>query len=1068
MYLKLSLRCLVATCALIVLAWTRKAHAYPGFSPGEGYITSSVFGGVGNGSGCNTGGCHFGGTPPSTVSMQANGGGFLSIAGRNFAVPMGQTNHFQVHVSPPTGSQPAAGFLVFHTDGSTGDGGGQLHTFNGAQHSCKSPGTDGVGGCNATGNNNTEVMHNGGAVNGGGGTITLDFDYDSPNACASHSFRIWINAVNFDGTCFASGDAAAAFDFSISTTGACNDGNACTTGDACLTNGTCGSGSPVTCGGADQCHSVGACNPGSGCPAPVVLTGNPCNDFNACTNGTTCQSNGSCGGGAPVTCPTPDQCHSQPACVPASGCPAQIALTGNPCNDGNACTGPDACAAGVCGGPNITCPAPNQCQTGGGCNMASGCIPVVNKSDGTLCGAASFCSAGNVFHPHQTCTTGACNSPATTNCNGTCDPVTGCGGCNTDADCLANNYCDNTGTCVPFKATGTCNVAAGAAGGDCKTAGCHECATNNCVDGFCCDTACGGGSTTDCVACNVGGKQGTCSSLNLGTACNADNNLCTQNDACNATGTCVAGANVVCAAPQACQQAGICDPTTGTCNYAFQNGTQCAAAVCQADGITLLQRSLCPGNSATCPAQVPLNCFPQPCVAGACTVGCTVDTNCAPGAFCNAGACAKKRDNSQTCATDNQCTSNHCADGVCCDQACSGQCEACDVGGSVGTCKAITGNPHGTVRPQCASDGPVCGGTCDGVNNTGCHYPDNTASCRPESCDPATNTGTLAAGCNSAGACPAKQTISCGNFICGATRCNGNCTDDTQCTSTSFCAAGICIPKKDNGTACGMPHECTSNVCTDGVCCDMACGGQCQACDVNGSVGKCISVPSGPPHGGRLRCDGTGACQASCTGASPTACTFPDNNQLCGNPSCDNGTEVQIATCNGAGQCNTPTQKDCTPYACGVTSCRTACASPVDCARGFDCVAGHCISPDAEVPGMDAATAEDATAPVPDASVSPGADASTEDVSAPPPDVSNPVLDGATSPDGGVVVQRGDGAAGNLDVVAPEFEGGSCACRMGGANAPGRAPAAAMLSALGLGIVLARRRRRADRRRWSV
>src|SRR5262249_5953565 len=134
---------------------------------------------------------------------------------------------------------------------------------------------------------------------------------------------------------------------------------------------------------------------------------------------------------------------------------------------------------------------------------------------------------------------------------------------------------------------------------------------------------------------------------------------------------------------------------------------------------------------------------------------------------------------------------------------------------------------------------------------------------------------TLPAGCNGAGACPPVQTVSCGNFVCGATQCNGDCMgDDSKCTSTAFCAAGVCQPKRANGTMCGMPHECTTNFCTDGVCCSADCKTQCQACDVGGSVGTCTTVTSGPPHGGRLRCDGVGACQATCDGKSATACGF--------------------------------------------------------------------------------------------------------------------------------------------------------------------------------------------------
>ncbi|MGH2557536.1 MAG: hypothetical protein ACRDJH_00615, partial [Thermomicrobiales bacterium] len=81
----------------------------------------------------------------------------------------------------------------------------------------------------------------------------------------------------------------------------------------------------------------------------------------------------------------------------------------------------------------------------------------------------------------------------------------------------------------------------------------------------------------------------------------------------------------------------------------------------------------CDGNAATgceTPLGTPENCS-----------GC--GDVCASG-VCQDGVCLLV--NGEPCTAATACVSGICVDGVCCDAACAGQCEACTVAGSVGTC----------------------------------------------------------------------------------------------------------------------------------------------------------------------------------------------------------------------------------------------------------------------------------------------------------------------------------------------------------------------------------------------
>jgi hypothetical protein len=81
------------------------------------------------------------------------------------------------------------------------------------------------------------------------------------------------------------------------------------------------------------------------------------------------------------------------------------------------------------------------------------------------------------------------------------------------------------------------------------------------------------------------------------TACN-DGNACTQSDSCQA-GSCVGANPVSCAAADQCHVAGVCDPTTGTCsNPAAADNTTCN----DGDACTLTdtcQAGVCTGSGSS-------------------------------------------------------------------------------------------------------------------------------------------------------------------------------------------------------------------------------------------------------------------------------------------------------------------------------------------------------------------------------------------------------------------------------------------------------------------------------------
>ncbi|HVP69056.1 MAG TPA: hypothetical protein VMT17_17535 [Anaeromyxobacteraceae bacterium] len=507
----------------------------------------------------------------------------------------------------------------------------------------------------------------------------------------------------------------------------------------------------------------------------------------------------------------------------------------------------------------------------------------------------------------------ACTTPVATGTASTCSLAAGTGYV---LDGLTDNGTDVTAAVVGGSTYTINSVTAAHAvvatfkkdrGVTCAAAA--ECHSSQCVDGVCCNSSCSG----QCQACNLPGNAGTCAPVQgppVGSrpACTSDGTLC--------GGTCD-GVN-----PTSCLYPSL--PTV--CRVAScAGGTETLAATCDGTGL--------------CPAPVTQACGAYACQATSCATVCLGDADCASGYFCSAGSCVPQGAPGAACTGANQCASGFCADGVCCNAACTGQCEACNLAGAVGTCKATTGAPQGG-RPACTSDGSSCGGSCNGVLRPACTYPGSGTQCRSASC--LAGTATLAATCAGTGSCPAPQTQACGAFACGATACNTSCSSDVQCASGYFCSAGSCVPQGAPGAACTGANQCASGSCADGVCCDSACTGQCEACNLAGSVGACSPV-AGAPQGGRAACASDGsACGGLCDGSSRTSCAYPGAATQCRSASCLAGTATLAATCSGTGSCPAPQTQACGAFACGSTACLGNCAGDVDCAVGYWCSGGVC------------------------------------------------------------------------------------------------------------------------------
>ncbi len=268
-----------------------------------------------------------------------------------------------------------------------------------------------------------------------------------------------------------------------------------------------------------------------------------------------------------------------------------------------------------------------------------------------------------------------------------------------------------------------------------------ECPSGFCVDGVCCNTACGGGVANDCQACSAAlgaTADGICTLLTAAT-CN-DGDACTQADTCQA-GVCVGASPVVCGASDQCHDVGTCNPATGICS----DPTKADGAACS-DGDACTQSDTC--QAGVCTGDSP--------------VVCAASDQCHDVGVCDpaSGACSNPQK----------------ADGVACDDgdACS-QTDTCQAGACTGISPVIC-----TASDQCHGVGvcnPASGACSEPTKEDGSACDDGDACSQTDTCQ--------------AGACTGGEPVACAALDA--------CHDAGVCDG----AMGECSnPVKDDGAPC--------------------------------------------------------------------------------------------------------------------------------------------------------------------------------------------------------------------------------------------------------------------------
>ncbi len=358
----------------------------------------------------------------------------------------------------------------------------------------------------------------------------------------------------------------------------CDDNNLCTYTDKCNGSGGC-TGTEIVCADdAEVCGADRACNGMDQCDISYPSGEASCDDENLCSYNDKCSGDGQCLGTAIVCTDDETICGANRSCNGTSKCTVTYPENSISCDDEELCTYDDRCnGSGGCIGTDIACnDDPSICGANRSCNGTSECMVAypgneTSCDDEDLCTYSDICDgSGNCGGTEITCNDNDEVCGADRECNGSNSCTVTYPGSETSCDdddlCTYSDQCSGDGACSGTEIVCTDDETICGANRSCD--GTDECVIEYPDDQTSCD------DTDPCTYADSCNGQGGCLGTEIVctdddgicaanrscngtdecdvsypdslTACNADDNGCTEDDHCDGSGLCVAGTEIPC------------------------------------------------------------------------------------------------------------------------------------------------------------------------------------------------------------------------------------------------------------------------------------------------------------------------------------------------------------------------------------------------------------------------------------------------------------------------------------------------------------------------------------------